>query len=119
MTIAKRLLLLLSIPLATLVGLGVFTKMELDRIDERGRFVAETQISSLAVAATIIQTFSDLRADARSYLLVDDAKSRSELQTAVERRKTEVARDRKSTRLNSSHVSISYAVFCLKKKKIR
>src|SRR5437868_13062526 len=25
--------------------------------------------------------------------------------------------DRKSTRLNSSHVSISYAVFCLKKKK--
>src|SRR5207253_7806113 len=29
-------------------------------------------------------------------------------------RKTE---DRKSTRLNSSHVAISYAVFCLKKKK--
>src|SRR5439155_6886464 len=27
-------------------------------------------------------------------------------------------RDRKSTRLNSSHVAISYAVFCLKKKKI-
>src|SRR5437868_7866707 len=26
------------------------------------------------------------------------------------------SRDRKSTRLNSSHVSISYAVFCLKKK---
>src|SRR5690625_6943451 len=26
-------------------------------------------------------------------------------------------RDRKSTRLNSSHVAISYAVFCLKKKK--
>src|SRR5439155_19819886 len=26
------------------------------------------------------------------------------------------ARDRKSTRLNSSHVAISYAVFCLKKK---
>src|SRR5699024_1625659 len=29
----------------------------------------------------------------------------------------EALRDRKSTRLNSSHVSISYAVFCLKKKK--
>src|SRR5438874_10287301 len=27
--------------------------------------------------------------------------------------------DRKSTRLNSSHVEISYAVFCLKKKKIK
>src|SRR5699024_11865058 len=37
-------------------------------------------------------------------------------------RKTEqsislLKKDRKSTRLNSSHVSISYAVFCLKKKK--
>src|SRR2546426_9059022 len=29
----------------------------------------------------------------------------------------ELARDRKSTRLNSSHLVISYAVFCLKKKK--
>src|SRR6266496_2765408 len=28
-----------------------------------------------------------------------------------------LGRDRKSTRLNSSHVEISYAVFCLKKKK--
>src|SRR5699024_12675437 len=33
------------------------------------------------------------------------------------RRGHALLRDRKSTRLNSSHVSISYAVFCLKKKK--
>src|SRR5699024_11574437 len=33
--------------------------------------------------------------------------------------KTEKKPDRKSTRLNSSHVSISYAVFCLKKKIIQ
>src|SRR5699024_12443335 len=31
----------------------------------------------------------------------------------------QLSRDRKSTRLNSSHVSISYAVFCLKKKKTK
>src|SRR5262245_5615765 len=31
--------------------------------------------------------------------------------------KVDAARDRKSTRLNSSHLGISYAVFCLKKKK--
>src|SRR6266850_4844411 len=30
---------------------------------------------------------------------------------------TDIARGRKSTRLNSSHLVISYAVFCLKKKK--
>src|SRR5690242_21492792 len=37
---------------------------------------------------------------------------------AAPRRDAALAReDRKSTRLNSSHMSISYAVFCLKKKK--
>src|SRR5699024_12110327 len=44
-------------------------------------------------------------------------------QTAVRARAERIieldrgGQDRKSTRLNSSHVSISYAVFCLKKKK--
>src|SRR5437899_3607282 len=33
------------------------------------------------------------------------------------RRQTDLLLDRKSTRLNSSHLGISYAVFCLKKKK--
>src|SRR5690606_9251699 len=35
----------------------------------------------------------------------------------IGKRKWGKQRDRKSTRLNSSHVKISYAVFCLKKKK--
>src|SRR5207249_10556507 len=39
------------------------------------------------------------------------------LRSARRRRGGAAGEDRKSTRLNSSHVSISYAVFCLKKKK--
>src|SRR5690606_42115458 len=35
----------------------------------------------------------------------------------IKREEALLERDRKSTRLNSSHVKISYAVFCLKKKK--
>src|SRR3712207_8109211 len=34
----------------------------------------------------------------------------------IARSADDVAKDRKSTRLNSSHANISYAVFCLKKK---
>src|SRR3989442_10084434 len=37
--------------------------------------------------------------------------------TLTSQEQTVVRVDRKSTRLNSSHVRISYAVFCLKKKK--
>src|SRR5690554_7305942 len=40
-----------------------------------------------------------------------------QLSVKVSAMRIEVLRDRKSTRLNSSHVRISYAVFCLKKKK--
>src|SRR5207245_10728738 len=43
--------------------------------------------------------------------------ARGRRRTALPRRDDGAFRDRKSTRLNSSHGSISYAVFCLKKKK--
>src|SRR3712207_7574936 len=39
------------------------------------------------------------------------------LQGIEDKPRLRIARDRKSTRLNSSHANISYAVFCLKKKK--
>src|SRR5205814_8327036 len=51
---------------------------------------------------------------------IDPAASSSLLITLPQRKVTLILlanRDRKSTRLNSSHLGISYAVFCLKKKK--
>src|SRR5690606_40933577 len=50
-------------------------------------------------------------ADDLPYLVVGQARMRAH------DRGIETRADRKSTRLNSSHVKISYAVFCLKKKK--
>src|SRR3712207_7666939 len=54
------------------------------------------------------------------YLINDTAMSRPHVAARVLnqfRELTSSATDRKSTRLNSSHANISYAVFCLKKKK--
>src|SRR5436309_9664582 len=58
----------------------------------------------------------------RSYAVVVDVRKRVEMsmRNSVERDADPIGiahTDRKSTRLNSSHVKISYAVFCLKKKK--
>src|SRR2546429_4101429 len=47
-----------------------------------------------------------------------DEDSRSTLPRTPRWPRSDPARDRKSTRLNSSHGYISYAVFCLKKKNI-
>src|ERR1035441_9599039 len=49
------------------------------------------------------------------WLLVKPAKlSLTDPDTSIRTRTLEVMTDRKSTRLNSSHLGISYAVFCLK-----
>src|SRR5437660_9515782 len=51
-------------------------------------------------------------------LLVECPRNEAEKVAKTLKREMESAvEDRKSTRLNSSHVAISYAVFCLKKKK--
>src|SRR5690349_22437151 len=50
-------------------------------------------------------------------LLLLDILVLAEPRPAQQRAAGEQQRDRKSTRLNCSHVEISYAVFCLKKKK--
>src|SRR5438067_7061739 len=50
-------------------------------------------------------------------LEVADVEADDVIATLATRAAAEGIEDRKSTRLNSSHVSISYAVFCLKKKK--
>src|SRR5689334_23514334 len=58
--------------------------------------------------------------DAVGEIVVHDAvhAARGDLDLLDDRQRLDVEhRDRKSTRLNSSHSSISYAVFCLKKKK--
>src|SRR5437899_2943270 len=47
----------------------------------------------------------------------EDFLKAAELITSTALRKSSYLQDRKSTRLNSSHLGISYAVFCLKKKK--
>src|SRR5699024_11712975 len=56
---------------------------------------------------------------ARSEMIVGAWRERishAVIEISGKRRDEACKRDRKSTRLNSSHVSISYAVFCLKKK---
>src|SRR3712207_9028737 len=55
-------------------------------------------------------------------LIVSCARGLSEYETAFTQvfkpgASARIAEDRKSTRLNSSHANISYAVFCLKKKR--
>src|SRR5437868_11067631 len=67
--------------------------------------------STLFPYTTLFRSFADGSA------ISGEAVWRQVVPHAIVAESTPTAEDRKSTRLNSSHVSISYAVFCLKKKK--
>src|SRR5204862_2224204 len=69
MTIARRLTILLALPLLALLSLGIVTRLELSTIETSSRFVAEKQISSLALLGQISRSFYELRVAVRSHLL--------------------------------------------------
>src|SRR5256885_9428258 len=69
--------------------------------------------STLFPYTTLFRSWSRVHVDLNDETLRDGLQSPSVRDPALEVKK----RDRKSTRLNSSHLVISYAVFCLKKKK--
>src|SRR2546430_6310057 len=72
----------------------------------RSHLAAEA--GSAGLVTSLLSAGADLHARDRSKELA--------VHLAARQGHVEVLRDRKSTRLNSSHSQISYAVFCLKKK---
>src|SRR4051794_9601564 len=69
MTIAKRLTLLLAVPLVVLATLGVLGIIQIARIRELTRFVADRQVPSLAVLGEITRTSTEMRVNIRNLLL--------------------------------------------------
>jgi two-component system sensor histidine kinase/response regulator len=78
MTIAKRLLILLTVPLVAVVGLGVFTSLQLAKMEARSRFVAESRIVALATLGNLSRSFAELRVNVRSHLLATNDAQRAE-----------------------------------------
>ncbi len=89
MTIAKRLIILLAVPLVALLGLGVFTRFQLSRIEEQSRFVAEAQIPTLAALGNLSRNIAELRVHVRSHLLATNRAEQAVAQLAFD--KTEAA----------------------------
>ena len=92
MTIAKRLVILLAVPLVALVSLGVFTRLQLSKIEERSRFVAENQIPSLAVLGDLSRSFAELRVAVRSHLLATNQAEQTMTESTFAAGEAEVTR---------------------------
>jgi PAS domain S-box-containing protein len=92
MTIARRLTILVAVPLLILVGLEVFTLFQLSRIEARSRFVAESRIEALATLGSMTQNFTELRVNVRSYILASNQMQRTEARSAFDADERDVNR---------------------------
>jgi two-component system, sensor histidine kinase and response regulator len=92
MTIARRLLILLAVPLVALIGLGVFTRFQLAKIEARSRFVAESRIVALATLGNLSRSFAELRVNTRSYLLATNETQRTADRAAFDEDERDVVR---------------------------
>ena len=92
MTIAKRLVLLLAVPLLALVGLGVFVRLQLTIVETQSRFVADLQIPSLATLGNISRTFAELRVHVRNHVLATSEAERGRVRAMFDREEAELDR---------------------------
>jgi two-component system sensor histidine kinase/response regulator len=92
MTIAKRLIILLAVPLVALLGLGIFTRLQLSKIEARSRFVTESRVQALATLGNLSRRFAELRVDVRSHLLATNASQRTAARAAFDENEREVIR---------------------------
>jgi two-component system, sensor histidine kinase and response regulator len=69
MTIARRLIILLTVPLLALAGLGIYTRLQLGKIEESSRFLSESRVVALATVGNLSRSFSELRVNLRSLVL--------------------------------------------------
>ena len=92
MTIARRLIILLALPLLVLVGLGVFVRTELARIETHTRFLAETQVVSLTTLGNLSRTLTEMRVNVRNYLLTENKADLVRLHSAFDQQKAEALR---------------------------
>ena len=92
MTIAKRLVLLLAVPILALLALGVFTRLQLTTIETRSRFVADLQIPSLATLGNISRAFAELRVELRNHVLATSDADRAKIRAAFDRDEAVLAR---------------------------
>src|SRR5262245_32546387 len=84
MTIGKRLIVLVAAPLMALLIFGLFARMRLSEIEQRSRFVADTQLGSVAALGSIPASFADLRVTVRNTLLAADANERAAARAAFD-----------------------------------
>jgi signal transduction histidine kinase/CheY-like chemotaxis protein/HAMP domain-containing protein len=77
MTIGKRLGILLAVPLVALVGLGIFTRLQLAKIEAQSRFVAESRIAALAALGNVSRGSAELRVNVRGHLIATNDAQRA------------------------------------------
>src|SRR4051794_8848594 len=84
MTIGKRLIILLAVPLVALAALALFTRQQLSDIERSSRFLTESRTAALADVGNLSRSFSELRVNLRTVVLATTEAQRNAARAAFE-----------------------------------
>ena len=89
MTIARRLMILVAVPLLFMVALGAIVRSEMQRVETLSRFVVENQLGGITALGNISRSFATLRLEVRDRLLSRDAAEQQKYRTQFDTDKAE------------------------------
>src|SRR4051812_6321065 len=92
MTIGKRLIILLAVPLVALAALAVFTRQQLSDIERSSRFLTESRTVALADVGNLSRSFSELRVNLRTVVLATTDAQRNAARAAFDEDAQDVSR---------------------------
>jgi signal transduction histidine kinase/CheY-like chemotaxis protein len=90
MSIAKRLIILLAVPLLIILGIGFSTRLEMNRIEESTRYMAESRVVALARIGDITRKFAEMAVSSRNSILETDPSLRAAMQAKADASRIEV-----------------------------
>jgi PAS domain S-box-containing protein len=80
MNIARRLIILLVVPLVAFIALGIFNWIEVENVKTQTRFVTQIQVPSLVTMESLTRSFGEMRVEERNSLVATNKAERAEIE---------------------------------------
>jgi signal transduction histidine kinase/CheY-like chemotaxis protein/HPt (histidine-containing phosphotransfer) domain-containing protein/HAMP domain-containing protein len=93
MTISRRLILLLAIPLLALLSIGAFIQVQIGRVQTLSRFVVDMQVESVASLGRSLRYFAEARMSVRTYMLAPGIEEQARAENAFRENEAHLSRE--------------------------
>ncbi|HTR43582.1 MAG TPA: response regulator [Pseudomonadales bacterium] len=90
MTIARRLIILLVVPLVAFIALGIFNWFEVENVKTRARFLAQVQVPALVTMGSLTRSFGEMRVEERNSMVATNEAERAAIKASFSKEEANI-----------------------------